>query len=85
MPHIDIINAGKDKQYYRSLSKEQRTQLPQNRTGRIKELTDAQMEAVTGGYAPFQISITDQDPGTIAHIDKSIFTGDWYFGQSVID
>lgn len=71
MPHIDIINAGKDKEYYSILSKDQRTQLPQNRTGQIKELTDAQMEAVTGWYAPFQVILAAQEPGRIEHKSRT--------------
>jgi mersacidin/lichenicidin family type 2 lantibiotic len=54
MSNIDIIRAWKDEEYRRSLSEEERAQLPENPAGLVEDLTDTEMEAVAGG---FQIEI----------------------------
>ena len=51
MSNIDIIRAWKDEEYRNSLSEEQRNQLPENPAGIVK-LSDAEMEALAGGFAP---------------------------------
>jgi mersacidin/lichenicidin family type 2 lantibiotic len=48
MSNIDIIRAWKDEDYRNSLSEEQRSHLPENPAGMV-ELSDAEMEAITGG------------------------------------
>jgi mersacidin/lichenicidin family type 2 lantibiotic len=50
MSNIDIIRAWKDEEYRNSLSEEQRSQLPKNPAG-IVELSDADMEALAGGFS----------------------------------
>ena len=46
---IDIIRAWKDEGYRWSLSEEERHTLPENPVGEL-ELTDADLEAVMGGW-----------------------------------
>ncbi len=46
---IDIIRAWKDEGYRWSLSEEERHILPENPVGEL-ELTDAELEAVMGGW-----------------------------------
>ncbi len=48
MSHQDIIRAWKDAEYRESLSKEQRSQLPENPAGTIG-MTDGDMESIAGG------------------------------------
>lgn len=50
MSNIDIIRAWKDEEYRNSLTKKQRSQLPDNPAGMI-ELSDNAMENVKGGIA----------------------------------
>lgn len=49
MSHEHIIRAWKDEEYRMSLSEEERAQLPEHPAGLI-DLTDAEMEAVAGGF-----------------------------------
>ncbi len=48
MSEQDIIRAWKDRNYRESLSEEQRSGVPDNPAG-ISELSDADMEVITGG------------------------------------
>ncbi|MEQ9672109.1 mersacidin/lichenicidin family type 2 lantibiotic [Coleofasciculus sp. G2-EDA-02] len=56
MSNIDIIRAWKDEEYRNSLSEEERVQLPENPAGLI-ELSDAEMETVSGGIPAWTIII----------------------------
>ncbi|MBV6622422.1 MAG: mersacidin/lichenicidin family type 2 lantibiotic [Rivularia sp. (in: Bacteria)] len=49
MSNIDVIRAWKDEEYRNSLSEEQLSDLPENPAGMV-ELSDADMEALAGGY-----------------------------------
>jgi mersacidin/lichenicidin family type 2 lantibiotic len=55
---MDIIRAWKDEEYRLSLTEEQRALLPDNPAGQL-ELSDADLESVTGGIQ----SVWDQWPG----------------------
>jgi mersacidin/lichenicidin family type 2 lantibiotic len=48
MSHLDIIRAWKDEEYRLSLNEAERALLPENPAGLI-ELTDADLDATTGG------------------------------------
>ena len=48
MSNLDIIRAWKDEEYRNSLTKAQRSQLPENPAGAF-ELSDSQAQTVTGG------------------------------------
>ena len=48
MSEFDIIRAWKDPEYRKSLTEEQRSQLPENPAGMI-ELPDEEMEKIQGG------------------------------------
>jgi len=45
---VDIERAWKDRQYFESLSPEQRAQVPPNPVGKVS-LTDTELEGVAGG------------------------------------
>ncbi len=49
MSNKNIIRAWKDKDYFDSLSAEERSRLPENPAGVIIEMSDEDMESITGG------------------------------------
>ena len=66
MSNEDIIRAWKNQEFRNSLSKEQRSQLPENPAGLI-ELSDTEMETVAGGLFVVTIDLsickkTNQSP-----------------------
>ena len=62
MASLDIIQAGKDDEYRLSLSKAERAPLPDHPTG-LSALTDAELDAVTGGYWKYIVAGAAAIPG----------------------
>jgi mersacidin/lichenicidin family type 2 lantibiotic len=63
MSNDEIIRAWKDEEYCKNLSKQMRSQLPENPAG-IVELTQTEMETIAGGYR-YPGSWVDRCPSTL--------------------